>query len=230
MKFGLINKLTLLDYPEKTACTLFTVGCNFNCPFCQNSSLITPDNTVQTQSVSKILGFLKTRQGLLDGVCISGGEPLLNSALDEFIREVKELGFLVKLDTNGSFPQKLAELIDSGQIDYIAMDIKNTPGKYARTIGLPGFDVNIIEDSIRLLLSCNIPYEFRTTVVREFHTVEDLVSVAQWISGAERYYLQGFVDSDGVLFGGLNGYSKEEMQDFVQRVNAVFPGVELRGI
>jgi len=230
MKFGLINKLTLLDYPDKTSCTLFTAGCNFNCPFCQNSSLIDPDNTVQTQSVSEILEFLKSRQGLLDGVCISGGEPLLHDELGEFISDIKKLGFLVKLDTNGSFPQKLKVLIDSGMIDYIAMDIKNSPGKYAKTIGLPKYSVSHIEESISQLLLKKVPYEFRTTVVRELHTVEDLLSIAKWISTADKYYLQGFIDSDGVSFDGLHGYTKEQMEEFSDKIKTILPNTWLRGI
>jgi len=230
MNIGGIQKLTLLDYPEKTACTLFTVGCNFRCPFCQNSSLIDESSDMQKQSASEILSFLQTRQGKLDGVCISGGEPLINENLVAFIHEVKALGFLVKLDTNGSFPQKLEKLLTTGMIDYVAMDIKNSPEKYAETIGVPDYNIVPIEESIKLLCSGLISHEFRTTVVREYHTADDLVSIARWLSGAKKYYLQGFINSDGVVKKGLNGYSKEEMEKILQSVKAVLPTAELRGI
>ena len=229
MEFGGIQKVTLLDYPDKTACTLFTNGCNFNCPYCQNSSLIDPAGSEQTQSTSEVISFLKTRQGLLDGICISGGEPLMQNDLDTFIEEVKELGFLVKLDTNGSYPKKLEKLIKSGAIDYIALDIKNTPEKYALTIGMPEYDVVQVEESMDLLRSGTIPYEFRTTVVREFHTGDDLLSIAKWISEAEKYFLQNFENIDGVLQGGLHSFSAAEMQKFVEKVRTILPAAELRG-
>ena len=230
MIFGGIQKLTLLDYPEKTACTIFTTGCNFKCPFCQNSSFIKPEEQVQTQSAAEMLDFLETRQGLLDGVCISGGEPLLNDNLGEFITKVKELGFLVKLDTNGSFPEKLKALIEAGIIDYVAMDIKNSPKKYGKTIGLQHYDILAIEESISILKSNKIPYEFRTTVVKEFHSFDDLPEVAQWISGTDKFYLQGFIDSEGVSYSGLNGYSKEEMEGFLVEIKKLLPNAEIRGI
>jgi len=236
MVFGGLQKVTLLDYPEKTACTIFTTGCNLRCPFCQNSSLVCADKAGcsgadnQTLNYSEINSFLETRKGLLDGVCISGGEPLLHKDLHSFIREVKEMGFLVKLDTNGSQPEKLKELMESGYIDYIAMDVKNTPEKYAQTVGVPDFDISPVKESVGILLSSTIPYEFRTTVVREFHDEDDLVSIAHWISGAKHYYLQGFINSGGVLLSGLNGYTVEEMHRFHKIVKVMLPTTELRGI
>ena len=235
MVFGGFQKVTLLDYPGKTACTLFTTGCDFRCPFCQNSSLVCPDmaeqasKDVQTITESEILSFLKTRHDLLDGVCISGGEPLLHNELGSFIKDIKEMGFLVKLDTNGNHPDKLKELIESGLIDYVAMDIKNTPEKYAMTAGIPDIDISAIEESVKILLSGIAAYEFRTTVVREFHTGEDLMSIAQWVSGARKYFLQRFVNSDGVLTNGLQGYSDEEMHQFLVTVKSVLPTAEIRG-
>ena len=231
MVFGGIQKFTLLDYPDKTACTLFTMGCDFRCPFCQNTSLLYPaDNSGQAISTAEVIGFLKTRKDLLDGVCISGGEPLLHEDLDIFISEIKSLGFLVKLDTNGSHPGKLEKLISSEKIDYIAMDIKNTPEKYAYTIGVPGFDISPVEESITLLLSGTTPYEFRTTIVREFHTVDDLLIIASRISQAKKYILQKFVDSDGVQQKGLQACSDEEMKEFLKRIAEILPSVELRGM
>jgi len=230
MVFGGIQKLTLLDYPDRTACTLFTIGCNFVCPYCQNPSLIRPTGGEQTLGASEILDFLKTRQGLLDGVCISGGEPLMHESLDAFIDKVKALGFLVKLDTNGSYPQRLKELAESSRLDYVAMDIKNTPEKYPQTIGLPEYDVSPIEASISFLCSGTVPYEFRTTVVRSFHTRSDLLSIARWITGADKYFLQGFIDSDEILQSGLTAYSKAEMQSLLASVKKELPVTELRGV
>ena len=229
MIFGGIQKLSLLDYPDRTACTLFTVGCNFYCPFCQNSSLAKPTAKMQTTSASEVLDFLKKRQGLLDGICISGGEPLMHDELGLFIKDVKALGFLVKIDTNGSFPDCLKNLVKSGDIDYVAMDVKNTLEKYPLTIGLPEYDTAPIEDSVAFLLSGKVPYEFRTTVVREFHTLDDLLSIARWISGTEKYFIQGFVDSAGVAQCGLNGYSNVEINEFLHTIRTILPIAQLRG-
>ena len=236
MVFGGIQKLTLLDYPEKTACTLFTIGCNFCCPYCQNSSLL--DNSKEEHtlfgnqkiSVSEVFDFLKTREGLLDGVCISGGEPLLYDDLETFISEVKALGFNVKLDTNGSYPQKLEKLISSKLVNYVAMDIKNSPEKYAKTIDVTGYDITPITESIKLLCSSSIPHEFRTTVVKEFHTENDLVAIARWIFEKENYFIQKFNDSSGVRYSGLHSYSDEEMRRLLDAVKRVQPSAELRGI
>ncbi|MCL2820652.1 MAG: anaerobic ribonucleoside-triphosphate reductase activating protein [Oscillospiraceae bacterium] len=232
MFFGRIQKLTLLDYPDKTACTLFTAGCNFRCPFCQNSPLLNLETSSKEQmhSSEEILGFLETRKGLLDGVCISGGEPLQSEGLEEFISSIKNLGFLVKLDTNGSFPHKLERLIAHGMVDYIAMDIKNSPEKYAQTIGVHEYDISPVMKSIDMLLQNKVPYEFRTTVVRELHTAEDLLSLANRICGAENYYLQRFIDSEGVLQSGLNGYTDEEMHELLRIVKQVIPAAGLRGV
>lgn len=230
MLFGGIQKLTLLDYPDKTACTLFTVGCNFRCPFCHNATLIASVGNKQTMDSTEVLAFLKRRQGLLDGVCISGGEPLLHPRLGDFIRQVKELGFLVKLDTNGSLPDRLIKLVRSGTIDYVAMDIKNTPQKYAFTIGAPRYDLASVVESVAFLLTGTLPYEFRTTVVRELHTVDDLRTIAQWLAGTDKYCLQAFVDSGDVLESGLSGYSPPEMQSLLHTVKTIIPNAELRGI
>jgi len=230
MVFGGIQKLTLLDYPEKTACTLFTVGCNFVCSYCQNASLIDSCGGVETIPATEIMSFLKARGSLLDGVCISGGEPMIHDDLDAFISEVKELGFLVKLDTNGSYPDKLEKLISSGKIDYIAMDIKNTPEKYGKTIGIPGYDVSPVKESVDLLRSSDITHEFRTTVVREFHTNEDLLSIARWISGSRKFFLQRFVDSEGVVQRGLHSYSDAEMLQILSNIMKIQPNTELRGL
>jgi len=235
MIFGGIQKFTILDYPDKTACTLFIIGCNFRCPYCQNASLIKSAANPLRIDEEEILDFLETRKGLLDGICISGGEPLsysneeMQEEPDAFIAKVKAMGFLVKLDTNGSYPDRLKRLISSGNIDYIAMDVKNSPQKYAVTIGIPEYNVSSVHESIKLLLSSGVPHEFRTTVVRDFHTYEDLLGITEWISGAEKYFLQRFVDSATVLQKGLREYSDTELRQFVQKLKSVMPGVELRG-
>lgn len=230
MVFGGIQKLTLLDYPDKTACTIFTVGCNFDCKYCQNSSLINQSDSKDYIDETEILGFLKTRQNLLDGVCISGGEPLMQDDLDTFIDKLKALGFLIKLDTNGSYPDKLEKLIVSGRVDHVAMDIKNSPEKYAMTIGVPDYDLTPIIKSMEILRSSQVSYEFRTTVVRELHTVEDLISIAQWIFDAKKFYLQTFVDSEGVSQRGLHSYSDSEMLRFLSNIIDILPNAELRGM
>ena len=229
--FAGVQKLTLLDYPDKTACTLFTVGCNFACPFCQNPSLIAfaggADSILPHEY---IFDFLESRKGLLDGVCLSGGEPLANEGLFEFTRKVKEMGFLVKLDTNGSYPDRLKALAESGNIDYVAMDIKNTPEKYPETIGVSGYNAAVILKSIEYLLSGKVPYEFRTTVVRDFHTADDLLSIARLILGTEKYYLQNFENPERALRAGLCAYSDKEIREICELVREVLPCTRLRSV
>jgi len=202
MIFGGFQKLTLLDFPEKVACIVFTKGCNFYCPFCHNSSLV--HSSASDISEDEVLEYLAKRQGILEGVCISGGEPLLHDELEAFIKKVKDLGYAVKLDTNGSFPEKLKSLVKKGLIDYVAMDIKNSFDKYPLTSGVKNIDISKIEESIDFLMSSSIDYEFRTTVVRELHTTQDIVSICKRISGAKKYFLQNFVDSGNILENGLN--------------------------
>ena len=172
MKIHGLLKLTLLDYPTKTACTLFTAGCNFRCPFCHNGSLVL--NKAEEIPQDEIFAFLKKRQGLLDGVCITGGEPLLNPDISEFIKRVRELGYSVKLDTNGSFPDRLIELAENGLIDYVAMDIKSSPEGYSKAVGLKDFDVTPNDKSIKFLLTGKVDYEFRTTAVKGLHELSDV--------------------------------------------------------
>lgn len=225
-----LQKLTLLDYPEKAACTIFTAGCNFRCPFCHNASLVThidPQNEIQKEEV---LGFLRKRQGILDGVCISGGEPLLQPDIEEFLGEVKYIGYAVKLDTNGSNAVLLRQLVEQDLIDYVAMDIKNAPDKYGESIGIKGYNLENILQSADFLLSGAVPYEFRTTVVRELHKREDFAAIGRWIKGAEKYYLQGFVDSGDLIQPGLRGYTKDIMEQALEIVKRNVPNAELRGI
>lgn len=225
-----LQKLTLLDYPGKVACTIFTAGCNFRCPFCHNASLVTDTNRNEEISQEEIVAYLKKRQGILDGVCISGGEPLLSQELKDFISKIKELGYEIKLDTNGSYPEQLKNLVENGLVDYVAMDIKNSQENYGKTIGIPDYDIQNIHNSVQYLLSGKVPYEFRTTVVRELHQKSDFASIGRWIRGADRYYLQQFVDSGDLLQKGLHGYNKDIMQQAMGIVQKYVKNVELRGV
>lgn len=225
------QKLTLLDFPDKIACTVFTGGCNLRCPFCHNGSLVRPgEATKGGVDPDEFLAFLRKRQGTLDGVCVSGGEPLLQPDIDTLLREIRALGFAVKLDTNGSFPDRLRSLVEQGLVDYVAMDIKNSRARYGETVGIPGYDTAPIEESVAYLLSDAVPYEFRTTVVREFHTLDDFAAIGAWLRGARRYYLQHFVDSGDLLQEGLHGWEREEMEAAAAAVRPFIPTVAVRGI
>ena len=228
MYLGGIQKLTLLDYPGKLACTIFTTGCNYRCPFCHNAALVThPSEQV---SADEVLEFLKKRRGVLQGVCVSGGEPLLQPDTPELLAQIRNLGYSVKLDTNGSFPDRLRQVVEAGLVDYVAMDVKNSPAAYGETVGREDFDLSGVSESIRYLLSGVVDYEFRTTVVREFHDAQRLTALAQWISGARRYYLQAFEDSGDLISEGLHGYDSEELERLRDTVAKVLPCVELRGV
>ncbi len=230
MKIFGLQKMTLLDFPGKVACTVFTGGCNMRCPFCHNASLVTAIDLSDVMEEEMLFRFLRNRKGLLDGVCITGGEPLLQPEIEDFVRRIREEGFAVKLDTNGSFPDKLSSLIDQGLLDYVAMDIKNSKEKYPMTVGVPAFDVLAVERSISVLLSGKVPCEFRTTVVDEFHTVEDIAEAARWIGGAENYYLQAFTDSGNLIGKGMHPASRTVMQDMQAAARPYVKNVLLRGI
>ena len=178
----------------------------------------------------ELLTFLRRRKGLLDGVCVTGGEPLLRPELPELLRQIKELDFPVKLDTNGSHPQRLAELVESGLVDYVAMDVKNSPERYGETVGVPGLDLAPFRESVSLLLRGAVEYEFRTTVVREFHDGDSFRAIGAWIAGARRYFLQTFVDRDTVIQEGLHPREREELEGFAALVRPYVDQVELRGI
>lgn len=225
-----LQKLTLLDYPGKVACTIFTAGCNFRCPFCHNASLVIETYKNKNIPEEEIFAFLKKRQGILDGVCVTGGEPLIQPGIEDFLFRIKELGFAVKLDTNGSFPDKLKQIVEAGLVDYVAMDIKNSPESYGKTIGIEKYDMKNIERSVEFLLSDVVSYEFRTTVVREFHQKSDFESIAKWIAGAKHYYLQQFVDSGDLIQKGLRAYNKDIMEQALEIVKKGVPTAELRGI
>ena len=224
------QKLTLLDFPGKVAATVFTGGCNLRCPFCHNATLVTDTQKTPILATEEVLAYLKKRRGILDGVCVTGGEPTLQVDLPDFLRQLKELGYAVKLDTNGTRPGMLRHLLSEQLVDYVAMDIKNCREKYGITVGKIPFDISPIEESVRLLMSGNTPYEFRTTTVRGLHTASDFVSIGKWIAGAERYFLQGFVDSGSLIGGGFEAFTPDEMKQFLATVRETVPNAQLRGI
>ncbi len=233
MVFAGIQKLSLLDYPGRVACTLFTMGCNFRCPWCHNAGLVLPEQLPEgVLDGQEVLDFLRKRQGVLDGVAVTGGEPLLHAErLAAFLPEVKALGYQVKLDTNGSFPDALRMLVDRGLVDRVAMDVKNSPSRYGETIGLHGRVPAAVERSRDFLLSGQVDYEFRTTVVKGLHTEESLLEAAEWIRGASVWYLQQFKDSGALIDGtGLSAFSEAEMTHFRDVLRGVIPAVELRGV
>lgn len=224
-----IQKTTLLDYPGRVACTIFTGGCNFRCPFCHNASLVVDPDFSDVISEDEVFSFLKKRKGILEGVCITGGEPLIHKDAFDFIYKVKSLGYPVKLDTNGSSPETLERLISEAVIDYIAMDIKNSKEKYELTAGTSLYTDSVYK-SMDLIIKSSIKYEFRTTVVKELHTSTDLKSISEDIKGAERYFLQCFKDSGNLISSGYSAYSEDEMRSFLNIVRENVPNAELRGI
>ena len=227
MEFVAINKLSLLDYPNKVSCILFTRTCNFRCPFCHNGLTLLEDFETEVH-FDEIVSFLKKRQGILDGVVISGGEPTLMPDLAEKIRVIKDLGFLVKLDTNGSNPDILLDLLEEGLIDYVAMDIKNSIDKYDLTAGAKVKHERILK-SIEILKNSGVEYEFRTTLVKEFHTKEDMYEMGKMLEGCPNLYLQKFQISDGVINKNLHPVDEDLANNFVDILSQYIDNVELRG-
>ena len=231
MQIAGLQKLTLLDYPGHVACTVFTPGCNFRCPFCHNAPLVLPERLGCDTTEEEVLAFLRKRVGILDGVAITGGEPLLHKDIGAFLEKVRALGFRVKLDTNGSFPDHLIALVRGGLVDRVAMDVKNAPALYGKTVGIADFDLAPVERSKDFLLSGAVEYEFRTTVVRGLHTRESLIEAARWIEGAKEYYLQQFKDSgDVIAIEGLGAFDEKEMHELADAVRPIIPAVEVRGV
>ena len=230
MRIGGLQKVTLLDYPGKVACTVFLPGCNLRCPFCHNPALVLPDRETDSLSTEELLAFLETRRGKLDGVCVTGGEPTLYEDLPALLRQIRALGFAVKLDTNGCHPEALADILRQGLADYVAMDIKNCREKYAGTVGVPDFDLAPVEESIQLLCRSGVEFEFRTTVVREFHTAADITAIGRWLEGSPRYFLQKFVDSGDLVGSGCHAPEDEEMRAMADAARPWFQAVALRGI
>lgn len=227
MNIAGVQKVTLLDYPGKVACEIFTQGCNFECPFCQNSSLIPITNTGEF-SEEEIFEYLNLRKNILDGVVITGGEPTVQKDLKSFIKKIKDLGLLVKLDTNGGNPKVLQELIDEKLVDYVAMDIKNIFNKYNITAGKK-INLDNIKKSIEILKASKIDYEFRTTIIKEMHSLDDIVSICKLVGNA-KYYLQNFEDSENVIDHSLHGFSREELLFIDKYLKDLFPNVEIRAL
>ena len=224
-----MQKLTLLDYPGNVACLIFTQGCNFRCPFCHNSGLLDMNNNCEKIDEKEVFKYLEKRKGLLDGVCISGGEPLLQKDIEYFIRKVKDLGYKVKLDTNGSSPKKLKQLIEEGLIDYVAMDIKNDFLNYDKTAGMCT-NIDNIKKSIEIIENSNIEYEFRTTIVKQFHDVGKLEKIIQYIGPNARYYIQNYQDCSSVLQRGIDGFDEEELLNIKNTLGVKYPNLVVRGV
>jgi len=229
MKIYGLQKMTLLDFPGRVACTVFLGLCDFRCPYCHNFELV--DGTaVPVMEEEEFFSFLAKRKGLLDGVAITGGEPSIHADLPEFCRRIRALGFPVKLDTNGYHPEMLRRLLEEKLVDYVAMDVKNSPEKYPETAGRKELDLSLLQESIALLMHSGIDHEFRTTVVKEFHEQQDFEEIGKLIAGAEKYYLQCFADRDTVPFGNLTAPSKEEMELFAETARKYVRQASLRGV
>ncbi len=230
MKIHGLQKMTLLDFPGKVACTVFLGGCDLRCPFCHNAELI--DGTAPAvMDEEELLAFLKKRQGLLEGVAVTGGEPLLRGTeLVSLAEKIRDLGYPLKLDTNGTHPERLARLTDAGLVSYVAMDIKNSPDRYAETSGLEKMDLGPVRESVSLLMGGKTEYEFRTTTVAELHDEDSFRKIGEWLRGAKRYYLQKFTDRDTVPFEGFHAPADGEMRRYLEIVRKDVPAAELRGV
>lgn len=229
MKIHGLQKMTLLDFPGKVACTVFLGGCDLRCPFCHNAELI-DGAAPAVMEEEELLAFLKKRQGLLEGVALTGGEPLLRG--DDLLRlaeKIRELGYPLKLDTNGTHPERLRKIIDGGLVSYVAMDIKNSPEKYAETCGLSQMDLAPVRESVSLLMEGRTDYEFRTTTMAELHDAESFRKIGEWIRGAKRYYLQKFTDRDTVPFEGFHAPADGEMAQYLAIAREYVPEAEIRG-
>lgn len=230
MKLIGLQKMTVLDFPGRVACIVFTFGCNFRCPFCHNASLVLGEGHSDITE-EEFFSYLQKRKGILDGVCVTGGEPLLQNGIEEFLGKIKALGYEVKLDTNGMYPEKLKKVVQSGLVDYVAMDIKNSPEYYAATVGKEEIEFEKIKESVDFLINeASCDYEFRTTVVAEFHTESAFEEIGKLIKGAKKYFLQGFIDSGDLIGGNLNALPKSNMEKMADRVRPYVEKVELRGV
>ena len=224
---GGLQKVTLLDFPGKVACTVFLTGCNLRCPYCHNPDLVLTKDNGKYISEKEFFEFLLSRKGKLDGVCITGGEPTLYPTLTNLIRRIREMGFLVKLDSNGTAPEILKPLLREKLLDYVAIDIKNAPSQYAETCGADV--IEYVEKSVALLKSSNIDYEFRTTVCHPFHSPKCMEEIGRWLRNAKRYYIQPFVDSGNLLGSGVSVMTKSELETLLNAVKSYIPAAELRG-
>ena len=229
-----LQKMTLLDYPGKVACTVFLAGCNYACPFCHNSQLLTTDAEPVMQEEA-LLSFLQKRRGVLDGVCITGGEPTLNPGLKPLLERIKALGYAVKLDTNGSSPAVLRQLVEAGLVDHVAMDVKNGPEQYAQTVGVPGVKLERVEESLRFLIGGSTSYELRTTLVQQLHDAASITAMGRWLAGLvpgrlpRVLYLQRFVDRESVAFSGLSAPEEDCVRRYVTALTPYVHEVRIRG-
>lgn len=229
MRIGGLQKVSLLDFPGRIAATVFLPGCNMRCPFCHNAPLVLPERQLDAGTTEQeLMEFLQTRQGKLDGVCITGGEPTLHRDMPDLLRKIKAMGFQIKLDTNGTNPEMLSVLLAEGVLDYIAMDIKNSPEKYQITCG--GDHLEAVKESAALLMNSGAEYEFRTTAVQQLHTPEDIKKIGLWLIGAKRYYIQQFVDSGNLIGKGFSALSPSEMEILRQSALPYIPTTALRGV
>lgn len=228
MRIHGLTKLTVVDYPSKVACIVFTGSCNFRCPYCQNGGLVLSPWLYPEIGEEEVFSFLARRRGILDGVVISGGEPTINRDLPEFIRKIKDLGYLVKLDTNGTNPDMLRHLVEDGLLDYVAMDIKNSLEMYGNTIGIDNFDTGPIEESIKYLLSGVVDYEFRTTVTQQHHSDESFKQIASMCAGARRYYLQNYVASENTIEKYCSPCSRKQLDSYIGILKNHIRNVQLR--
>lgn len=226
-----LQKLTLLDFPGRIAATVFFGGCNFRCPFCHNASLVLGERLCESANLKEeeFFSFLDKRRGILEGVCVSGGEPTLFPGIADFIGEIKKRGFLVKLDTNGYEPGVLKELCSLGIIDYVAMDIKNSPKKYAETTGVPSLDFEKIRKSAEFLMTGDVDFEFRTTLVRSLHDEEDIREISEWLCGEEKFFLQTFINSGDLISDGFDSYDKKETEALLKVLKMRIPNAQIRG-
>ena len=224
-----LQKLTLLDFPGHTACTVFSGACNFRCPFCHNASLVLHPDELPAMPESELFAFLEKRRKLLDGVAVTGGEPTLQPDLPDFLRRIRELGYAVKLDTNGGRPEVLRLILREGLADYVAMDIKSSPENYEKAAGVSGI-LDAVKESAELLRHSGVPHEFRTTAVKNLHTADDFRRIGEWLSGEERYFIQSYADSGDILAPGMEAFSNAELHELLRAVEPYIPSATLRGV
>lgn len=229
MEFNGWEKLSLVDFDGNLTTTIFTSGCPFRCPFCHNADLVLHPHSLPVIPFEEILAYLRKRRGILEGVCISGGEPTLGDDLLTKMAIIKELGYKIKLDSNGFRPEVLKEVVSKKLVDFVAMDIKNSKEKYGMTIGIPSFDLKGVEESVEFLLSNAVPFEFRTTLIDEFHDEEDMLKIREWIKGAKRYHLQCYIDSENCIEHGFHPVSIEKAKEFASLFEGYVEKVSLRG-